>query len=154
MIQFETKYFGTIASDQVDLLHFPFGLPAFEDEKRFIPLDIPDRRPLVFLQSAGRRELCFVACPVLVVNPQYQLWVSPEDLALLDLPLDRQPSPLDEVIALAILSIPKDEADGPITANLLAPLVINPRTHRAVQAIRCDSEYSHCQPVPGGEDEC
>jgi flagellar assembly factor FliW len=33
------------------------------------------------------------------------------------------------------------------TANLLAPIVVNLKTHRAIQAIQADSGYSHQHPL-------
>ena len=143
MVQFETKYFGPVESDPADLLHFPAGLPAFEQETKFILLDIAERRPLIFLQSAIRQELCFVVCPMGIVDPDYRLWTSPEDLATLELPVASAQSPRGEVMVWAILSIPPAGEGEPVTANLLAPLVVNPKNRLGVQAIRCDSEYSH-----------
>ena len=47
---------------------FPEGLPGFERERRFLPLEMPDQHPLVFLQSAATPALCFVTLPVLAVS--------------------------------------------------------------------------------------
>jgi flagellar assembly factor FliW len=70
--------------------------------------------------------------------------VSREDLILLDLPPDRQPVLEGEVAVLVLLSL----HDGlSTTANLMAPIVVNLKTRRALQAIRQDSLYSHQHPV-------
>jgi flagellar assembly factor FliW len=47
-------------------------------------------------------------------------------------------------MCLAILTVPKE---GPVTANLLAPVVVNLATRVAVQAVRADTMYSHRHPI-------
>ena len=145
MPQLQTKYFGTVSCDQNELFQFPLGLPAFEQEKSFAPLDLPGTAPLLFLQSITRPDLCFLCFPVLVVDPHYQLSVSAEDLATLDLNTARQPEIGEEVLVLALLSIQENQ---PATANLMAPVVVNPKTRRALQAIRGDTVYSHQYRIP------
>jgi flagellar assembly factor FliW len=135
----ETKYFGTMAYREESVFEFPWGLPAFEHEKHFVPIESPKHAPLVFLQSLADPGLCFLAFPILVVDRDYQLGISPEDLAGLGLNMDRQPELGADVLVLALLSL----HDGfSATANLMAPIVINLSTRRALQAIRCDSLYS------------
>ena len=48
-----------------------------------------------------------------------------------------------EALALAILTV----AEGGLTANLLAPVVVNLANRRAVQAIRPDGRHSHAHPL-------
>jgi len=144
----ETKYFGAMPYGEEAVYEFPSGLPAFENEKRFALLEAPDNAPLVFLQSAETPALCFLAFPILVVDREYRLAISPEDLVSLGLDVRRQPRIGAEVLALALLCV----RDGfPVTANLLAAVVINVRNRRAVQAIRSDGAYSYQQPVAAGE---
>jgi flagellar assembly factor FliW len=96
--------------------------------------------PIVFLQSLHPEQLCFLAVPVLTIDPAYQLTVGRDDLRLLGLDASRQPRIGEEALCLAILSAPEN---GLLTANLLAPVVVELRTRRAVQAVRADSVYSH-----------
>jgi flagellar assembly factor FliW len=141
-----TKYSGTVPYECRDCYHFPLGIPGFEDETSFALLSIPGKHPLVFLQSARTATLCFLALPILVADPEYKLSVPFEDLQILELELTRQPRIGGEVLVLALLAIEKG-ADA--TANLLAPIVVNLKNHRAVQSIRCDFAYSHRQALPG-----
>lgn len=146
MPQLQTKYFGPVTCDPDELFQFPAGLPAFEEEKSFAPLDLPGTEPLLFLQSTSRPELCFLCFPILVVDPSYKLSVAAEDLDLLELGRDRQPRIGADVLVLAFLSIQDNQ---PATANLMAPVVVNPKNRRGVQAIRCDAVYSHQHAIPG-----
>jgi flagellar assembly factor FliW len=142
----ETKYFGAIEHDEESAFHFPLGLPVFEGENSFVPIELPGSEPLVFLQSTSTRDLCFLAFPILVVSPDYHLGVAPEDLATLGLEGDGQPRIGQDVLVLSLLCV-RDKF--PVTANLMAPVVVNLRTREAVQAVRHDSVYSHEQPVAG-----
>lgn len=144
MPQLATKYFGAIDYRQDAVLEFPNGMPGFEDEHRFLPLELPPSAPLVFLQSLDRPELRFITLPVLSVDPGYQLQISTEDLLALGLPEEHQPDLRAEVLCLVIIRVSEDRTP---TVNLLAPIVINLATRRAVQSIRTDSEYSHQHPL-------
>jgi flagellar assembly factor FliW len=140
----DTKYFGTLPYQEESVFDFPLGLPSFENEKRFVPIELPEHAPLLFLQSLEQTELCFLAFPILVVDSAYRLTVSPEDLAALELDTQRQPLLASEVLVLALVSL----HDGfSATANLMAPIVVNLRTRRALQAIREDTAYSHQHPI-------
>lgn len=139
-----TKYFGPIECDEQSAFHFPAGLPAFEDERSFVPMDLPDHEPLIFLQSMTTPELCFLAFPILVVDPAYHLSLSVEDLATLGLGSEAEPKIGEDLLVLALLCV----RDGfPVSANLMAPIVVNLKTATAIQAIRSDSLYSHEHPV-------
>jgi flagellar assembly factor FliW len=140
----DTKYFGTLSYAEESVFDFPQGLPAFEEEKVFVLIEVREAAPLVFLQSMARAGLCFVAFPVLVVDKDYQLAIAPEDLDHLGLATSRQPALGAEVTVLALVSL-HDEALA--TANLMAPVVLNLKTRRGLQAIRRDSLYSHKHPV-------
>jgi flagellar assembly factor FliW len=148
MPEFRSKYFGAVTYKEEAVLRFPLGLPGFAEEKRFLLIEQPVNRPLVFLQSLGRPELCFVALPVLGMCPDYRLAVCPEDLQALGLAGDRQPVIGPEVLCLGIVSL----AEGkPPTVNLLAPVVVNWKSRCAVQAIQIDAGYSHEHPLSVSE---
>ena len=147
----DTKYFGTVPFDEEACFRFPWGVPAFEGEDLFLPLQMPEYKPLLFLQSARTPALCFIALPVLVADSGYKLSVSPADLEALDLPADRQPEIGSEVLVLTLVSVQENK---PATANLLAPVVVNLASRRALQAIRADDIYSHEQPLAAKPEEC
>jgi len=108
--------------------------------RRFLPIEIPEIRPLVFLQSLFTPNLCFLSLPVLVVDPGYRLAMSPEDVEAIGLPAERAPRIGEDVLCLTLLTVQEKQ---PTTANLLAPVVVSLRDRRAVQAISADPAYSH-----------
>lgn len=134
----QTTHFGMIAVDESAVIEFPGGLPGFEDRRRFVPLQHGQAGELIFLQSLETPDLCFLALPVQVIRPEYELSVSPEDLEILGAPLDRQPTIGTDVAAISILTLQEGEAP---TANLRSPVVIHLGSRRAVQAIRPDECY-------------
>jgi flagellar assembly factor FliW len=153
----ETKYFGTLPYAEESVFDFPHGLPAFEQEKTFVLIRVPKGEPppgepLVFLQSMARASLCFAAFPVLTVDRGYQLAIAPEDLEELELDPGRQPALDADVMVLALVAL---DDEFVATANLMAPIVLNVKTRRGLQAIRRDSRYSHKHPVdarPAGQN--
>lgn len=128
------------------MLTFPAGLPGFERATRFVLVEQPEYAPIVSLESVDCQELRFLAVPVGTLDADYSLAVNEEDLQRLGLPMERQPVPGSEVLCLALLSAPRN---GPATANLLAPVVVNLKTRVGVQAVRADSRYSHQYLIPG-----
>jgi flagellar assembly factor FliW len=139
-----TKYFETVDYEEASVLHFPAGLPGFENERRFLSLEQPANKPMVFLQSLASPDLCFIALPVQAVEPSYELEVEESDLELLGLDRSRQTSIKKDLLGLALVTV---EEDGMLLANLFAPVVINTVNLRAVQAISPTGRYSHRHPL-------
>lgn len=125
-------------------IEFPQGLPGFEDERQFVLTRHPDLLSLFRLQSAVSPRLCLWAAAVDAIDPDYCLDLSEEDLRVLDVESGAAPEPCVDLECLAIICAPEN---GPVTANLLAPLVLNLRNGRAVQAVRADRRYSHRHPI-------
>jgi flagellar assembly factor FliW len=142
MPECETRYFGTVSFDAPAAITFPAGLPGFAHRHRFLPLEEVSHRPLVFLQSLEDPQLCFLALPLAVVDPDYRLKINHDDLALIG--LERQPAPEDGTDCWVIIAFGEDRLP---TANLLAPVVVNRATGLAVQAVRDDTVYSCRHPL-------
>jgi flagellar assembly factor FliW len=132
-----TKYFGHLEYVESSALEFPRGLPGFEQERQFVVIEHPTTRPLVYLQSLGNPQLCFVAVPVNLLAPEYQLELSEEDSRF----IGRSTS--TNVLCLAIVSIRETGA----TANLMAPVVASLASRKAIQAIAASGKYSHQHPL-------
>jgi flagellar assembly factor FliW len=152
MPSIETASFGRLDYSADAVLEFPAGLPAFEDQTRFVLIERSDLAPLVFLQSLGRPDLTFPALPVAVVAPDYELDIPEEDLALLGLP-----GPPDSAGAgLLYLAVVTVSGEATPTVNLMAPVVVNSALRRAVQVVQTVPRYSHQHPLfaPEGSPSC
>ena len=144
MPQWKTRKLGTIDYNAADVVTFPKGLPGFEKETSFIPVEKQGLEPAVFLQSLVSPELCFVALPMELVDRNYQLRVMNEDLLVISTPENHRPPATEDLACLAIVCL---HEQGSATANLLGPLVVNRKTRMGVQAIRDDSKYSATHPL-------
>lgn len=137
VLRLSSSHLGEISWEAANELCFPAGLPGFEQARRMVPVEIPSQRPLVYLQSAENANICFAALPVLAVNPRFQLQISDDDQAALE--LDGETAMLGaDVLCLALL-IP---CGSTVQTNLRAPIVINLHNGRGVQAVesRTDRE--------------
>ncbi len=139
----QTRHFGRIPAAAEAEFEFPRGLPGFEERRRFVPLRFEQSDPLIFLQSMEDPDLCFLTVPVLVVDRNYRLAAEPEDLESIGLPPEPQPSIGEDVLCLAVISAHPEAS----TVNLLAPVVVNLRNRKAVQAVAAESGYSHQHPL-------
>ena len=129
MPSISTKQFGIVQFEEEDIFDFPNGLPGFEAEHRFLCIERPALRPVVFLQSIAKEELCFITLPARTL-----LGLASPEAASLD----------QSLACLAIVCLP---SEGAPTANLLGPVVLSRETRKGVQAVRDDCRYSAMTPV-------
>ena len=142
-----TKNLGAITWDPASEIEFPSGLPGFEERRRFVAVHFTHTDPVMFLQCVDDAALCFMTLPVRAVKPDYRLLVSAEDLELVGLPADLQPRIGEDVNCMAVLSV----RETGCTANLLAPVIVNLKNLKAVQAVALEGDYSHQHPLPAAE---
>lgn len=120
---------------------FAEGLPGFEDQHQFMLVASPDMQPFTVMQGIDDCGPSFVAIDPRAVDHGFQATLDRADLARLSAG-DR-----DTLLWLAIIA---PQADGSATANLRAPVVINPGTMRGIQVIAVDSPYRTDHPLPLG----
>ena len=144
MPQLNTRYFGRLEFADDAMLHFPGGIPGFEEEKSFVLIEQPGTHPLVFMQSAASVELCFAALPVGTIVPQYRLRLESEESAQLALPAGQRPEIGKGLLCLALLTFGETECPS---ANLMAPIVVNLANRKAIQSIQSESGYSPQHPL-------
>ena len=127
--------------DEIDIveeniIYFPEGLPAFEDQRRFviIPMDKEDG-PFFYLQAVDKEELCFITANPFLLFPRYEIELGQEEMGKLQLAEDDK-----NIHLLTILTIPDDFKKT--TANLLGPVVINAKKKLGFQFIPASSDYT------------
>ncbi|MBI2688809.1 MAG: flagellar assembly protein FliW [Acidobacteria bacterium] len=151
MPSISTKQFGIVQFAEEDVFEFPNGLPGFEGERRFLCIERPALRPVVFLQSIEHAELCFITLPARSVDPRYELEVAPEERTILGLATGETSFWDQSLACLAIVCLP---SEGTPTANLLGPVVLSRETRKGVQAVRDDCRYSALTPLqPSATEE-
>ena len=130
-----TSRFGEIEAAEDAVIHFPAGIPAFEDEREFILIPYEEDSPYVFLQSVRTPELAFLMTMPLTFFPDYEFTIDDEVETELGLT-----SP-EEVLIYAILTLAGSEICD-LTANLMAPIVINATMRRGKQIVLDRSPYT------------
>jgi flagellar assembly factor FliW len=141
-VQIETSRFGTLTVDEQEVLSLPEGMIGFPGLTRFIMLRHKEGSPFLWLQSLEEGDLAFVLMDPLLLIPDYVLNIPPEDRALLAIEASG-----NGVQAWAVVTIGRQEPPE-ITANLLAPLVVNPGARLGKQIVLLDSPYAIRHPVP------
>jgi flagellar assembly factor FliW len=139
----KTKFHGKVEYEQEQVLQVPAGLFGFDSETELLLLEIPSLRPLVFVQSTKTADLCFLSLPVQVVDATYRLALREADIRGFGYSIEASPEIGRDLLCLALLTIDEQQA---ATANLQAPLVIDIKRHRGMQAIVA-GKYSHHAPV-------
>lgn len=150
MQELSTKYFGTVEYEDRQIIRFRAGLPAFETELWFVAIAPAAAAPLVFLQSGATPDLCFLALPVDAVDSAYALELSDEDQRELGIAPNSIWRSDSNLAGFALVTV---HPEGPVTANLLAPVVVNVANGRGWQAVRMDRTYSHQHPVRLAREE-
>ncbi|KJE27822.1 flagellar assembly factor FliW [Geobacillus kaustophilus] len=128
----DTKYHGTMAVNEQDIVHFPHGLPGFADEKRFVLLPLADT-PFVILQSVETPALGFVLIEPFSYFPAYEFELDEATLEQLSIESER------DVAVYVILTVADPFHET--TANLQAPVVINVRKRTGKQMILTNTSY-------------
>ena len=135
MKKVSTVRFGSIEVEDEKIVHFAQGIPAFEDEHDFVIIPYDEESPYVFLQSLATPDLAFLMTVPYLFFKDYEFEI--DDATEQQLGLE---SP-DDVIVYTLLTIPQGRIDD-MTANLMAPVIINQRTMAAKQLVLEKSSYT------------
>lgn len=113
----DTDRFGSFDIKDGKVIEFPWGLPGFEDLKKFIILEASDTKPIYWLQSTENK---YIALPVIVsfeLLNDYNIYIKENELEGLYV------ESKNDLLILNVVVIPQDIRD--MTINLAAPVVIN-----------------------------
>ena len=140
-MQIETTRFGALPIDENHVITFPEGLPGFEGCRQFtfIPHPTPegaDTSPFEWLQSVEDGSLAFLAMNPQVAFPHYTPRLPRTEMETLSLEQDRD----EDTRVYTLLTVPKGDPEG-ITANLLAPVVVNAGARLGKQVVLTSDEY-------------
>lgn len=134
MQKLSTFHFGEIEFDEEKIIKFPWGLPGFPDDTRFLLMSEKDDEDMFFwLQSADNGDVAFTLMNVYGVLPDYDPRVGQEALDELG---EMAEGPL-EIYNIAV--IPEDVRQ--MRVNLKAPVVINADAGLGAQVVCENEEY-------------
>ena len=135
MKKVNTLRFGEIEIDEEKIVHFEVGIPAFEEEHEFVIIPYDEESPYVFLQSLATPDLAFLMTMPFVFFPEYEFELDDESQAKLG--IEKQ----EEMLIYSLLTIPGGKVSD-MTANLMAPVVINTTNMQARQIVLDKSRYT------------
>ena len=126
-MKIETTRFGTLDVKEDQVFQFPMGLLGFADRKEFLVIDHSDESPFKWLQSVEEPGLAFIITDPLFFRRDYHISVRRNELAVI------APDKEEDLVVSVIMTIPENPQD--MSANLLAPLIINMGSRKGMQYV-------------------
>ncbi len=134
-----------MADDDLPVIEFVSPMPGFPDRLRYVLVRLDEDAPVYALSSLDDPDLRFLVLPPLPFFPGYAPEIDQETLDLLGV------RDIDRILILLVVTAGDTPAQA--TANLLAPILVDQDTMRAVQAILGSSGLGLAAPlvpVPAG----
>lgn len=126
-----------------DAVRFPNGLPGFEACRSFVLMQSDVLGPLQLLKAVEGPSASFLVIDPRRVLPEYRCELSQADRHRLG-----ASGGTDALLWLVLVTI---ELDGTVTANLRAPVVINPERMTGHQVVPHDCVYPIRHVIAEGE---
>jgi flagellar assembly factor FliW len=125
---------ATAPVEALPTIEFVAPMPGFPDHTRFYLVAIDDSGLVYSLTSADDPELRFLVIPPPAFFPDYTPEIPDEALAMLG--VDEAERLLLLLVVTAGQSLPET------TANLMAPIVVDRESRRAIQTVLAGSGFS------------
>ncbi len=139
-MKLQTKYFGEIDYDPGDVIQFPGGIFAFEEEHAFLLLPFAGSdHSMLCLQSVSTPALAFVLLNPFALCPEYAPELQKEELRLIGV------ESMDS-LCFYVMCVVKNPVSAS-TVNLRCPVVINPERGEGRQIIMETDRYDMRHPL-------
>ena len=133
-MELNTKHFGKLQIEEDKIITFPKGILGFEDYGRYVMINDEDENsPFCWLQSIDNSDLAFTLVNPYLICLDYKPDLPKSEIAKLG------KGEAGDYSILSIVIIPQDIEK--MTANLMAPIVINLKTKKALQIITAGDDY-------------
>lgn len=137
-MEIKSSLFGKQTIDPDTIIHFPKGIPGFENETQFKLFHQADKPIIFWLQSVQDELLAFSVAPPSLFNINYNFMLSDAEESLLQ--IDK----VEDVIILILLH--KDENQDShqptIKGSIKSPLIINTVKRIGLQKVLLNTEQS------------
>lgn len=133
IMKINTTRFGEIEIERDKIITFEQGFVGFNAYKQYVLFNLDSQLPFVCLQSIEEPDLAFILLEISFFKADYSPQISQEELHELKL------AKLSEAIILSVVVLPKDIKK--MTANLAAPVIINPEARLGKQIVLNDKRY-------------
>lgn len=135
-MKINTRQFGEVEIDKTKMISVPLGIPGFRKEKRYVFLQREETVPFLLFQAVDNPDLSFVVLDPVQIMPDYTIEKKDLEKAV------SWDFEKDEISCFVIVTIPNGNPEK-MTANFMAPLVINNNRKEGLQLILQNSSYSH-----------
>ena len=125
---------GEIEFDEKDAIYFKFGIPGFENYKRYIIYASNQWKPLMFLVGIDAENLRLPIMDPFSFMIDYDPKISKSDIEFLG------GKSKNDIAIFVVATIPPTGMKD-MYANMLAPILINPDTKLGVQIALDDDRY-------------
>lgn len=132
-MEIKTRNFGKLEIDDSKIINFSEGIPGFDELKKYVMVLDNEDSPFYWLQSIDEPEIAFVMIDVFKYMPVYNPVIEKEVIENLG------EYNSEEILIYNIAVIPEDI--NKMSVNLKAPVVINTRTGKGIQAILNNEDY-------------
>ena len=146
-MKFKSTSLGDIDVNPEKAIVFPNGIIGMEDCKRFSLFHEEKDNPLVFwMQSLDQPEVTFSVVDPTIMGINYEITLDDDEVALLQME-----NPEDIAVLMIVRKtckqIEKDEEEGKVKANAIAPLIINTQSRRGLQkcTVICELLFRNAQ---------
>lgn len=126
--------------DSESLITFQNGILGFPGIKKYLLVEYEKGHPFFWLQASDDPDLGFIVVDPLIVVPDYRPDFSDSDLQALEI------KDTESMAMLSIVTVPQDDPMR-LSANLMAPLLINHKIRSGKQIVLNDSGYNIREPI-------
>lgn len=130
-----TKTGDILTITEADIYIFPEGLVGFEQHTRFVIIDPEENSTFKWLQSVDSPDVAFVVTAPALFWPEYRVAVHQDSLKTIKMENDT-PN-----MIIVIVQTPDGSLEK-MTANLVAPIIINMQNKHAKQIVLSDPQYT------------
>ncbi|NMA96403.1 MAG: flagellar assembly protein FliW [Clostridiales bacterium] len=135
----QTARFGSIEIESDKIIYFKEGLPGFESLTKFVLLSPPELSPFHILQSIEDGDIALIVTDPFIFKDDYAPYISKSIFKELEIEDDSQ------AVLFTIIVIPNDYKK--MTANLMAPIIINSEKRLGKQIILDKGDYPIRYPI-------
>lgn len=139
LMKLASGIYNRITTNNEEIITFLDSIPGFNDIRRFIFLYSKENWPFIIMQSVENENLAFITINPWEVLDDYEFEIS--DLVKNKLEIESS----EDILVLAICNL--REKFKNMTANLVAPVVINFKKRLGKQVILDNTDYQIRHPV-------
>lgn len=133
------SHIETKDSESKTEIFFPEGVIGFREHKHYRIIQEKSKEPFFWLQAVDDPSLAFIIIDPKQIKPDYRPLLDEVDKVALRINV------LDECQVFVFIVVCKDS--NKITANFLAPIIINQKENLARQVVLQEQDYSLQHPV-------